>query len=115
VPDPSELLSQLRIGELLADAVTRSYLADDRVVGWYGGPGAVIDAEIAGQHVPRALAARFGVDDFWARWTQAECAAKLADVPIMIWISTHGLGPASYDVTTVLLEDVVVSVGFPAA
>lgn len=117
MPDPSELIPHLRIGELLSDAVTRSYLADDRIVGWYGGPGVVIDAEIADQHVPRALAARFGsglsARDFWARWTQAECAAKLADVPIMIWISTYGLGPSSYDVTTLLLDDVVVSVGFP--
>lgn len=109
----------LRIGSQLPDAVSRSYLADDRVVGWYGSPGVVIDAEIVDQPVPRALAARFGAGssprEFWVRWTRAECAAKLSDIPITLWISEHGLDPAWHDVITVLHEDVVVSVGFPSA
>ena len=121
MPGPSEpraqrALRHLRIGKHLPDAVTRSYLADGRVVGWYGDPGVVIDGEIATQSVPRALAARFGAGSspsaFWTCWTQAECAAKLANIPITLWISEHGLDSAGHDVITVLHEDVVVSVGF---
>ena len=107
MPAPSE---SLRIGTDLPDARTRSHLSDGRVVGWYGEPGVVIDAEIDGP-VPPALASRFGEQDFWARWTQAECAAKLADVPMQLWISEHGLGPAGYEVETLELDDLVVSVG----
>ncbi len=99
----------LRVGRDAADALTRSHLSDGRVVGWYGEPGVVIDAEIRGP-VPPALARRFGEQDFWARWTQAECAAKLADVPVQLWISEHGLGPAGYEVETLELDDLVVSV-----
>lgn len=79
-------------------------------MGWYGERGVVIDAEIRGP-VPPALAGRFGAHDFWARWTQAECAAKLADVPVQLWITAHGLGPAGYEVETLELDDLVVSVG----
>lgn len=107
MPAPSE---SLRIGTDLPDAVTRSHLSDGRVVGWYGEPGVVIDAEVDGP-VPPALASRFGAHDFWARWTQAECAAKLADVPMQLWISEHGLGPAGYEVETLERDDLVISVG----
>lgn len=114
--DPSELLAQLQVGELLGDAVTRSYLADDRIVGWYGAPGVVIDAEIADQKVPDALAARFAPESavgFWIAWTRAECGAKLSDVPIMLWLREHGLSEGGHDVETVRLDDLVVSIGFP--
>lgn len=106
----------LRIGRHLPDAVSRSHLADGRVVGWYGDREAVIDAEIADQPVPRALAARFGqgitTREFWVRWTQTECAAKIANVPISLWISEHGVSPGQRDILTVLHEDVIVSVVF---
>lgn len=115
MPAPSELARSLRIGRHLPDAVTRSYLADDRVVGWYGARGVVIDAEIADQPVPATLGEHFGTEDFWARWTQAECAAKLADLPVLLWVRLHGLGAAGYRVETIRLEDLVVSVGFPPA
>lgn len=124
MPGPSEsrtqrALKHLRIAKSLPDAVTRSHLADGRVVGWYGDSGVVIDGEIADQQVPRALAARFGTDsapaEFWVRWTQAECAAKLADVPIALWITRNGLTAASHDIITLRLDDVVVSVGFPGS
>jgi len=83
----------LRIGspDETADAVTRSHLADGRVVGWYGDGGHVIDAELTGQPVPPALASRYGTDDFWGRWTRTECAAKAAGVPIGSWLRRHGL------------------------
>ena len=123
MPAPSDpaaragaLRARLRVGDLLLpDAVTRSYLADDRVVGWYGEPGVVIDAEIADQPVPEALARSFGAEDFWPRWTRAECAAKLADVPIFLWARLHGLDPGPFvgTVHTLHLDDLVVSVGFP--
>ena len=69
----------------MADAVTRSHLGDGRVVGWYGDPGTVIDAEIRGAEPPH-LVERFGAEDFLGRWTRAECAAKLADVPMQVWL-----------------------------
>lgn len=114
MPARSEPLRHLRVGSHLPDALTRSHLADHRVVGWYGAPGVVIDAEIADQPVPPALGDRFGTADFWARWTQAECAAKLADVPVLLWVRRHGLGPAGFRVETLRLDDLVVSVGHPA-
>lgn len=100
----------LRVGTGASDALTRSHLSDGRVVGWHGEPGVVIDAEIRGP-VPPALASRFGEQDFWARWTRTECAAKLADVPVQVWIAEHGLGAADYEVETLVLADLVVSVG----
>ena len=79
-------------------------------MGWYGGPGVVIDAELVDRAPPAALAARYGDADFWARWTRAECAAKAADVPIARWLRRHGLeGPGAEDAVTVLLDRVVVS------
>jgi hypothetical protein len=93
----------------MADAVTRSHLADGRVVGWYGAPGTVIDAEIC-DVAPAHLVARFGAEDFVGRWTRAECAAKLADVPMQVWITRHGLTAAGIAVETVEVDDLVVSV-----
>ena len=100
----------------MADAVTRSHLPDGRVVGWYGDAGVVIDAELRHAPPPRALASRFGETDFWSRWTRAECAAKLADVPMQLWLRLHGLdGPGATTATTVTvtLEDAVISVARP--
>jgi hypothetical protein len=98
VPAPSERSPEvepveLRIGTPaeLAGALTRSTLADGRVVGWYGAPGRVIDAELADRPVPPALAAAYGTERFWERWTAAECAAKHFDVPIAVWLREHGL------------------------
>lgn len=102
--------ARLRVGTDLPDAVTRSHLADGRVVGWYGEPGVVVDAEIDGP-VPPALAAAYGEQDFWARWTAAECAAKLADVPIAIWLRQHGLSAVGAEIETLRLDDLMVSVG----
>jgi len=112
VPAPSESLAVLRVGrpEAVVGALTRSHLADGRVVGWFGQPGVVIDAELSDQPVPPALASRFGVEDFWGRWTRAECAAKRADVPIVLWLAEHGLGPGSGAGETVELDGVTVSV-----
>ncbi len=104
-----------------ADAVTRSRVSDGRVVGWYGEPGTVVDAEIRDRPPPARLGARFGVEDFWRRWTRAECAAKLADVPMHLWLRRHGLGdPGSaregvggvedVEAVTLDVEDLVVSI-----
>jgi hypothetical protein len=95
----------------MADAVTRSHLADGRVVGWYGGTGVVIDVETAAAPVPPALAARFGTETFWERWTAAECGAKAYDVPIALWTREHGLSAGLLEVSTFRWLDLVVSVG----
>ena len=105
--------SDLRVGPPaeVVDAHTRSHLPDGRVVGWYGAPGVVIDAEDATAAPPAALVARFGAEDFWGRWTRAECAAKLAGVPMQLWLGRHGLDPVGALVETVRLGDLVVSIG----
>jgi len=86
----------------LAGAVTRSHLADGRVVGWVGpalpAGQLAVDAELADAEVPRALARRFGTVGFWTRWTRAECLCKLADLPMHVWWRRHGLDvPAEFD------------------
>lgn len=97
VPSDPELVENLRIGTPaeLHGAHTRSYLPDGRCVGWWGRPldgGRVaIDAELSNLPPPRALVQRFGEEAFWERWTRAECAAKLADVPIVRWVRVNGL------------------------
>lgn len=90
---PSEVRALLRWGtpQEVADATNRSYLGDGRVVGWFGAAGVVVDAELHAVIPPRALAARYGSQDFWERWTAAECRAKLANVPIVLWLRRHGL------------------------
>ena len=104
--------SDLRIGTAaeMADAVTRSHLSDGRVVGWYGGADVVIDAELADAAPPPALASRFGLEDFWVRWTSAECAAKLADVPMHLWLAKHGLGHPGAEDDLMEREGIVICV-----
>jgi hypothetical protein len=99
----------------MADAVTRSHLGDGRVVGWYGEPGVVVDAEVDTAEPPAELARRYGREQFWARWTAAECRAKLADVPIALWLREHGLdgGPGHVETSHEALPGVVVSLGRP--
>lgn len=113
MPAPSELLAHLRVGTSAetADAVTRSHVSDGRVVGWYGDPGTVVDAEICTDSPPAHLVSRFGAEDFLGRWTRAECAAKLADVPMHLWLQEHGLTSGDYAVDTLELDDLVVSLG----
>ena len=108
-------MTPIRIGTVqeMADAVTRSHVGDGRVVGWYGDPGAVVDAEIRDAAPPAHLASRFGAEDFLARWTRAECAAKLADLPMHLWLRRHGLGTAGAEVETFEVADLVVSIGRP--
>ena len=88
--------------------MTRSHLPDGRVVGWYGGPGVVLDAELSDVLPPPRLAARFGTEDFWARWTAAECAAKLADVPMHLWLRRHGLTHPGAEVRHVVGEGLLI-------
>jgi len=94
----------------MADAVTRSHLPDGRVVGWYGEPGVVIDAEPADGTPPAALTARFGAEGFWVRWTSAECAAKLAGVPMHLWLRERGLDHSGVDVEIVERDGLVICV-----
>lgn len=93
----------------MTSARTRSHLSDGRVVGWFGDDDVVLDAELAEASVPPALAARFGTEDFWARWTAAECAAKVHDIPIILWLRQHGLTSGGLDVTTMSRDGLVIS------
>jgi hypothetical protein len=105
----------LRVGE--GTHVARSYLPDGRRVGWHGpvpaGWAVAVDAELGTARVPARLAARFGEDRFWERWTRAECLCKLAGRPITAWTRRHGLEVPSRTPAvwrTLRLGDVVVSV-----
>ena len=98
----------------------RSHLADGRVVSWHpplpAGVRLAVDAEIADQPVPPALARRFGIDRpeaFWPRWTAVEVACKLLDVPIMVWLSEIGLhvDPGLVRTATFRTADLLVTVG----
>ena len=99
MPGPSDeaVRESLVVGEPdgLSDAVTRAHLSDGRCVGWRGdvphGVDLVLDAELGDRPPPEVLGRRFGLHDFWERWTRAECAAKLTDVPILHWVKAHGL------------------------
>lgn len=76
------------------DAAPRSHLGDGRSV-WLDVAAAeahrwVVDAEIPAA-VPSALAARLGAEEFWERWTRAECVAKLTAVPVVVLLRRHGL------------------------
>ncbi|MGZ4503073.1 MAG: hypothetical protein ACXVW3_04235 [Nocardioidaceae bacterium] len=92
LPSEPDFLDRLAVGEPPAGA-TRSYLPDGRCVWWPADAfaGLVLDAELASAPAPAALVAWFGDADFWARWTRAECAAKLTGTPIALWLRRHGL------------------------
>lgn len=120
-----------------AAGAVRSYLSDGRGVGW-NPPSttsrwqAALDAERLDQRVPVVLQrlARRGsgldptslpAEQLWQQWTRAEVLAKLLDVPILTWIGRYGLTlpdrlptPLPVAVRTLLVEDVVVSVGLAA-
>ncbi|WP_027346616.1 hypothetical protein [Hamadaea tsunoensis] len=107
--------SWLRIDQ--PDAVTHSHLPDGRRLGWHGpvpsGSVLAIDAEISAAPVPPALARRFGTDRFWERWTRSEALCKLAGVPILVWLETHGLdatGGPGVRWRTLALGDLTVTV-----
>jgi hypothetical protein len=101
--------------------LSRAHLADGRVVAGVspsgGLPGTLaIDAELASQRPPPALARRFGPlhdEEFWRRWTQVEVACKLLDVPVLVWLRRHGLDatPAGVDLHTYVEAGIVVTVG----
>ena len=108
---------------------THSRLADGRLLCWRPpapptptGLVRAIDAELAGQTVPRALARRATTDDpdvFWPLWTRAEVRAKLHGIPIAAWLkrvdwaADDDLGPVAGVVTviTVVADGAVVSYG----
>ena len=93
-PSEQELRRHLAIGspDQLRHATTRSYLGDGRCVAWQAaGDHIVIDAELADRPPPPMLARTHGAEEFWERWTRAECAAKLAGVPIASWLRAQGL------------------------
>ena len=94
----------------LSGARTRSHLSDGRCVGLLGSArsldGWVVDAELVAPP-PASLSRRFGASCFWERWTRAECAAKLADVPMQRWLGRHGLDDPAFlgvDLDTVRVD-----------
>jgi hypothetical protein len=98
---------------------TRSHLSDGRTVIWSPrlphGVRYAVDAEIADQRVPPALAARFGRSDpesFWTAWTRVEVCCKLHAVPLPVWLSRHGLSPDdAVPTSTMRVGDLMVSYG----
>jgi hypothetical protein len=100
--------------------VTRTHLADGRIVVWtdVDPHSHAIDAEIADQPVPPALARRTGIrsaERFWPLWTAMEVACKLLDVPAHLWLKQHGLSvahvAARLDIATFRHHDLTISVG----
>jgi hypothetical protein len=100
--------------------VTRTHLADGRIIVWtdVDPRSHAIDAEIADQPVPPALARRTGIrspERFWPQWTAMEVACKLLDVPAHLWFKQHGLSvahvAARLDITTFRHHDLTISVG----
>ena len=84
----------------MADAVTRSHLPDGRVVGWYGEPGVVIDAEVSSLAPPLASGRPTRCGGLLVPLDHLGVPAKLADVPIAIWLREHELGSGPADVVT---------------
>lgn len=120
-------IADVRVGPEIPDRVdpqihgARSYLGDGRRVSWSPLRTAdtliAVDAELTHQQVPRSLGHRFGADDpldFWRRWTTNEVAAKLLDVPILLWLARYGLPFQVRGVTTKTfqIDDVVISCGW---
>ncbi|MCE1179845.1 MAG: hypothetical protein LWW86_12580 [Micrococcales bacterium] len=101
-----ELLAESPIEEVPAGSDhrcaggTHSTLADGRRLCWAPrlapGERVALDAEIAQQPVPSALARRWGSTDpawVWPEWTVAEVVAKLTDTPILP-LAARGHGAA---------------------
>ncbi len=47
------------------------------------------------------------------RWTSAECAAKLAGVPMHLWLGRHGLGHEGAEVKSLERDGIVICVARP--
>ena len=102
---------------------THSRLADGRLLCWRlparAGLVRAIDAELARQRVPPALARRAATDDpdvFWLLWTRAEVRAKLHGIPIVVWLGRVDWAAddeleASLAVVTVIADGVVLTYG----
>lgn len=73
-----------------------SWTADGRRVCWRPalppGTAVAVDAELADQPVPPSLHRRHPVaaEQFWRDWTRTEVAAKLAGIPVLVWIARYG-------------------------
>jgi hypothetical protein len=99
--------------------ISRSYLADGRVVRWHAPDDRpwAIDAELASQPVPPALARRTGTGDpgaFWPRWTALETVCKLLDEPVHLRLRRLGLDGGRADgITTWTLaySGVIITIG----
>ena len=99
----------------------RAYLADGRRICWHrrapDGWLLAIDAELASQPVPPNLGNRVEArspTDFWPAWTRTEVVCKLLDVPVLVWLTRHGLHtepPAVHLHTVVRPDGLVVTVG----
>lgn len=81
-------------------SAARSYLADGSGAAWsvpeklWDAGVFTLDAEVPVAVRP-TLVRRYGIDDpvaFARAWTRAEALAKLDDLPIVTWLSRHGLG-----------------------
>lgn len=126
---------------------THSHLADGRVICWrppLSGLGLAasstaagtghyaVDAEIASQPLPDRMASDWqdSAMNFWIAWTRAEVAAKLANVPIVLWlrdnhlanpgdaattITTKGDPPLTCHLLSVQREDLIVTFGVVSA
>jgi len=95
-----------------------SYLSDGRQVVWEPrepGGALAVDAELLGQSVPPALAARFSPvsnEAFFVAWTRVECAAKLRAIPLLVWLRDRGLhGDPQLRMRTIVSGDLVVTIG----
>jgi hypothetical protein len=106
VPAPSEPITAVRLEadlvvgtpEALTHLALRSHLSDGLCVAWAGRlPVLAVDAE-RDRLVPAALAARFGTDDFWGRWTRLECVAKVTETPVALLLGTTLTPPQLADV-----------------
>jgi hypothetical protein len=71
---------------------THSRTHDGRIVCWEPAAGArvAVDAESVHGRVPPVVRRLIGESlDFWPTWVATEVAAKLADIPIITWLSTR--------------------------
>lgn len=99
----------------------RTYLADGRRICWHRpepyGWRLAVDAELTTQPVPPSLDNRVATDSpsqFWRAWTRTEVVCKLLDVPVLVWLTRHGLHtePPSVHLRTLITADgLVVTVG----